>query len=374
MPKNQTLLQVFVASPGDVAEEREILESVIDEINQTSAKISNIRLELIKWETHSRPGFGEDAQDVINQQIGDDYDIFLGIMWGRFGSPTQRAGSGTEEEFDRALARWKASPGSVEIMFYFKNAGIPPNEIEPEQLAKVQAFKDRISSEGGLYHESEDAEQFRTKVRGDLNGVIQDWRGKDLPNSETAKATAVQGAPSALDAASEALLADTGYSSDATAVARLFVERSEHGLFADPQFRVGELAQETGLSIEDTEDALYELSDFVGMSDERGEISQKSVFAKGACFAEFDRFWKPWNPADDARKLASDLVYDPAFPPASAEITKRYGWKPRRLNPAISYLLDRELILNLQVMGTHPYAVAEIVQNNQTRRFVKGRM
>ena len=350
------------------------MESVTDDINRTASNAHPLRLELLKWETHARPGFGEDAQDVINQQIGDDYDIFLGIMWGRFGSPTPRAESGTEEEFNRALSRWKASPESVEIMFYFKNAGIPPNEIEPEQIDKVQAFKDRISSEGGLYHEFEDTEQFRTKVRGDLNRVIQAWREKDLSNSETAKATAVQGAPSALHAVSEARLADIAYSPDARAVARLFVERSKHGLFADPQFRVGELAQETGLSIEDTEDALYELSDFVGMSSERGKISQRSVLAKGACFAEFDRFWKPWNPTKDARRLATDLVEEPEFSSAPAEIAERYGWEPRRLNPAISYLLDRELILDLQVMGTHPYAVAKIVQNNQTRRFVNGRM
>ena len=66
MPKIQTILQVFVASPSDVAGEREILESVITEINQTSSETHNIRLELLKWETHSYPGFGEEGpQDVI---------------------------------------------------------------------------------------------------------------------------------------------------------------------------------------------------------------------------------------------------------------------------------------------------------------------
>ena len=175
------------------------------------------------------------------------------------------------------------------------------------------------------------------------------------------------------EAVVEARQTDTGYSPAATAVARLFVERSEHGMFADPQFRVDELAQETGLSMEDTEDALYELSGFVGMSSELGEISQKHVFAKGTCFAEFDRHWKPWNPAEDALRLAADLVNDPEFPSAPEEIAERYGWKPRRLNPTISYLLERELIHDLQAMGTHPYAVADIVRNDQMRRFVKSR-
>ena len=170
----------------------------------------------------------------------------------------------------------------------------------------------------------------------------------------------------------EARQTDTGYSPAATVIARLFVERSEHGLFADYQPKVDELVQETGLSIEDIKDALCELSAFVEISSELGEISQKHVFAKETCFAEFDRHWKPWNPAEDALQLAADLVNDPELPSAPKEIAERYGWKPRRLNPAISYLLERELI-HVRVMGTHPYAVAEIVRNDKTRRFVKSR-
>ena len=133
------------------------------------------------------------------------------------------------------------------------------------------------------------------------------------------------------EAVAEARQTDTGYSPAATTVARLFVERSKHGLFGDPQFTVGELVQETDLSIEDTQDAIDELSDFVGMSSKRGEISQKYVFAKKTCFAKFDRYWKPWNPVEDARQLAADLVNDPEFPPAPGEVAERYDWKPRRL-------------------------------------------
>ena len=188
MPQTQTILQVFVASPSDVAEERKILESVIDDINRTARDAHPVRLELLKWETHARPGFGEDAQDVINQQIGDKYDIFLGIMWGRFGSPTPRAESGTEEEFNRALSRWEGSPERIQIMFYFKNAGIPPSELDPEQLAQVQAFKKKISSQG-VYSEFQDAEDFRTQARRHLTKVIQDWRKRALSDPETAETT-----------------------------------------------------------------------------------------------------------------------------------------------------------------------------------------
>ncbi len=188
MPQTQTILQVFVASPGDVAEERKILESVVHEINLTLSDTHTKRLELLKWETHSRPGFGKDAQDVINQQIGDNYDIFLGIMWGRFGSPTPRAESGTEEEFNRAVSRWKDSPEHIQIMFYFKDAGIPPSKSEPEQLAKIHAFKKKISAQG-VYSEFQDAEDFRTQASTHLRRVIQDWPKLAPSDPETAETT-----------------------------------------------------------------------------------------------------------------------------------------------------------------------------------------
>lgn len=176
MARTCRLLQIFLASPSDVAEERKIAEEVINEFNLTPRENCDVRLELVKFETHTRPGFGADPQSVINSQIGDEYDILLGIMWARFGSPTNRAESGTEEEFNRAYSRLKSSPGSMEIMFYFKNAGISLSKIDPEQLAKVQAFKKLIASEyGGLYQEFETVEEFRTKLRVNLSMLVHDW-------------------------------------------------------------------------------------------------------------------------------------------------------------------------------------------------------
>jgi ferritin-like protein len=186
MVKTQTLLQVFVASPGDVTDERNLLADVVTEFNKTWGTRNGVSLELLRWETDSRPGIGADAQDIINNNIGDDYDIFIGIMWGRFGSQTRRAESGTEEEFYRAYARLTESPNSVQIMFYFKDAGIAPSKIDAIQLQKVQAFKKNISDEyGALYHSFESAEQFQVSVRMHLSHVVQDWMkatGTEIPH------------------------------------------------------------------------------------------------------------------------------------------------------------------------------------------------
>jgi len=175
MAKTHTILEVFIASPGDVAQERAVLEEVVYEFNLTWGNKHKVRLELVKWETHSRPSLGADAQDVINKQVGDSYDIFLGIMWGRFGTTTARAESGTEEEFARAYERLQGGD-NVQIMFYFKDAGISPSRMDSEQIVKVQAFKKRISDVyGGLYHLFETTEEFQTKARIHLSTVVQDW-------------------------------------------------------------------------------------------------------------------------------------------------------------------------------------------------------
>ena len=48
MPRHETVLTVFVASPGDVEEERNRLEDVIRDLNISWSKHLGISLELIK--------------------------------------------------------------------------------------------------------------------------------------------------------------------------------------------------------------------------------------------------------------------------------------------------------------------------------------
>src|SRR5438034_900746 len=95
-------LRVMVASPGDVARERAHVAALAEELNRGVAADAGYVLEAVRWETHARPDVGR-PQQVILDQIGS-VDIFIGIMWQRFGTPTGVAASGTEEEFDGALA------------------------------------------------------------------------------------------------------------------------------------------------------------------------------------------------------------------------------------------------------------------------------
>lgn len=175
MPRNETIINVFVASPSDVLEERKALESIVLELNKTWSKRLNVRLDLIKWETDVFPGFGKYPQDVINQQINDDYDIFVAIYWSKIGTPTPNAVSGSTEELERAIKKHINNPKSVDIMIYFKDQAISPSKMDFLQLQKIQSLKDQLGEKGGLYWTFDNTEDFESLLRGHLSKVAQKW-------------------------------------------------------------------------------------------------------------------------------------------------------------------------------------------------------
>lgn len=165
------IYKCFIGSPSDTTQEREICDKVFEEINTSIGDSLGFRIESRKWEKDTFPAFGKDAQDIINKQLGDDYNIFVGIMWKKFGTPTPRAASGTEEEFLNAYEIWKKK-NELNIMFYFNKESIPPDDIEIEQLEKVREFKKTVSSYGGLFHEYNGVDEFETDFKRHIQKVL----------------------------------------------------------------------------------------------------------------------------------------------------------------------------------------------------------
>ena len=194
MARKEHVLSVFVASPGDVEEERGKVEDVVRELNVAWSRELAVRLDLVRWETHAYPGMGIDAQDVINEQIPDDYDLFVGIMWCRYGTPTGRAGSGTVEEFERAKARYDADSSAVKLMVYFKDEPISPSRVDPSQLTKVNEFRDSLGDEGLLYWKFTGIDHFERLIRLHLIRQVQAWRARlELPDATVTAASAATG-------------------------------------------------------------------------------------------------------------------------------------------------------------------------------------
>jgi len=160
-------LRIFLASPGELQEERNIVSLVVDELQRTIGKMMQVEIELIRWETDAWPDVGKDAQDVINKEIGD-YDILVGMMWKRFGTPTKNAKSGTEEEFERAYRYFKEY-NRPKIMFYFRVAPFYTKDLkEFSQFQKVLRFRKKLEKLGVFFWEYNEPIDFERRIREHL--------------------------------------------------------------------------------------------------------------------------------------------------------------------------------------------------------------
>ena len=186
MPRPEQVIVVLAASPSDLEPERTQLEDVIRELNLSWSHSLGFRLQLVRWETHGYPGVGDDPQDVLNRELPDDPDIFIGLMWSRYGTATGRAGSGTEEEFNKALERHKQEPGSIRIMFYFKDAPLAPSDIDPDQLCRVVRFRESLGAEGTLYWTFRTPADFKQLLRIHLSRQLQELAASAQPRPTAA--------------------------------------------------------------------------------------------------------------------------------------------------------------------------------------------
>jgi hypothetical protein len=164
--RDHAKISVFIASPGDVGPERDRIAGVTQELNRTLGAMERVMLDAVRWETHAWPGFGEDAQAVINAQI-PPYDIFIGLFWKRLGTQTGRAVSGTVEEFERAYEQWETHQ-RPSIMFYFNTSPFTPTAEDLEQYQGVLEFKRVLRERGALYWEYGTVDELESLVRQHL--------------------------------------------------------------------------------------------------------------------------------------------------------------------------------------------------------------
>src|SRR5690349_21024400 len=107
MRPDRRVIKVFLASPGDLADERRAAKEVVDEHNALHAASTGYQIELVGWE-ETVTSFGR-AQSLINQDLAG-CELFVGMLWKHWGTPPDAGGrytSGFEEEFRTSLERRK---------------------------------------------------------------------------------------------------------------------------------------------------------------------------------------------------------------------------------------------------------------------------
>lgn len=173
MPKALIRLRLLVSCSSELHAERGLLDAVVQDVNRVTEDAHGVTLRTIDWRRDMVPGAGLDPQEVINSQ-SSDYEIYFGMLGTRFGTPTTRAGSGTEEEFNLAYRRFREAPTSVRLLFYFRTGHFGAVlDIDPDQLKKVQEFRTRLGREAGvLYCEFGTPEEFMQLCRHHLIQLV----------------------------------------------------------------------------------------------------------------------------------------------------------------------------------------------------------
>jgi hypothetical protein len=196
-------IRIFLSTPSDIVEERQALSALVAEINDVVAFLAperNVRLKLVHYETDSYPDVGR-PQDVIDEQIPVNYDIYVGIMWKRAGTPTKTAPSGTIHEFKRALAQ-RERTGKPTIMFYFcqQEIPLPATQDELNQLSQVIKFREDFQTIAlGVTYPTRAAFRERARV-GLLRAVADSLQEEQDQSPRAAFAPESEAVPDRLEA------------------------------------------------------------------------------------------------------------------------------------------------------------------------------
>lgn len=181
MTNNRRVVKIFLASPGDLSEERKIAKAVVDEINEIHAEDYGYQVELVGWEdtvsVYGRP------QATINREL-ERCELFLGLMWKRWGTQPNTTGpysSGFEEEFMLSVRR-RSSDGRPEISLLFKVVDAELLRDPGDELKKVLAFRNKLIEEKTLLFEDfTDSQDLGKKIRRCIYKFLQNLKHREIP-------------------------------------------------------------------------------------------------------------------------------------------------------------------------------------------------
>ena len=144
----ETVLNLFVSSPGDVQRERERVDFVVERLNAEHA--GRLRIRTIRWETRYYS-----SHDTFQAQILEaaDCDLVLAIFGARLGSPLpdgfpampsgERYPSGTAYEVLSAMEARRQGRGIPDV-FVFRRPTAPLVALDAADRAEIEAQWHRL--------------------------------------------------------------------------------------------------------------------------------------------------------------------------------------------------------------------------------------
>jgi hypothetical protein len=157
--------RVFIASPGDVPEERQMIREIILEWNSIHAATRRLILEPVGWETHSVPEVGDRPQAILNKQILKEADLLIAVFWTRLGTATGSHASGTVEEIEEHLAADKP------VMIYFSDSRASLSHVDVQQYKALTDFRGQLQKRS-LVEQYCDLRDFSQKFKRHLHTIL----------------------------------------------------------------------------------------------------------------------------------------------------------------------------------------------------------
>lgn len=140
---NRMVRNIFLSSPSDLGEERQAVQRAVELVNKSVGRRCGVQLDLLS-SRDALPGFAR-PQEIINRDV-DRCQLFIGMLWKKWGENTGKYSSGFEEEFVRARERSIGS-GTPDIWLFFKKVEESRLEDPGEQLSRVLEFREVAKKE-----------------------------------------------------------------------------------------------------------------------------------------------------------------------------------------------------------------------------------
>ncbi len=175
MSESFTEINVFLSCPDEIITKtnfKDIVENELKAVNTYYKDTFGVCFDLKHWKKNPILGRGVPrVQDVINQYLIKNCDIYIGILWKSFGNPPGKNAngieysSGTEEEY------YFAKDLNLELWFFFYNPRADL-DIDSEGIAKIKKFKDQLKKDQIWYCDFYSNDELKEVLKESINGYI----------------------------------------------------------------------------------------------------------------------------------------------------------------------------------------------------------
>lgn len=148
-PPAKHKVTIFLASPGDVPDERDAVSGIVDRLNNSLAPSLGLELVLWRWESNVVPDWGTAQEVIFRQSPPANWDIFVGILWLRFGTETSQLevidgrsfGSGSVAEFNAAYRLRETAANKWPKLFVYRCTRGPEDVRHFDDFENIEQFR-----------------------------------------------------------------------------------------------------------------------------------------------------------------------------------------------------------------------------------------